>query len=166
MLIAKRWFVCKCCVSWLGGEIAMDANQIRNDFVSRLRRSGGDLGFQIGPWLGGMRRVSNNIIQLRGSMDCVVYFHVRSTEPYRWGVTANRIDELKQSGKDWVLVLLFESAESGYLLTPSDVDRYLSIWPLAADGDHKVSTGSYLQFNKVFSTFEDFINSLARSLGG
>lgn len=88
--------------------------------------------------------MSRNIIELSGSINCLIYFKVRSEVPYRWGVTANRIEELKESGKKWVLVLLYESPDTGYFITTEDVNHYLSIWPLGGDGDYKVGPGGYL----------------------
>jgi len=113
--------------------------------------------------------MGRDIIELSGSMNCLIYFKVRSKKSYKsykWGVTANRIDELKQSDMKWVLVLLYESASTGYFITAEDVNRYLflSIWPRGRDGDYKVSTGSYLQFNKKpFQSFSEFLNSLVNS---
>ncbi|MGB7533616.1 MAG: hypothetical protein WA977_11675 [Halobacteriota archaeon] len=104
--------------------------------------------------------MSRNIVELSGSINCLVYIKVRSREPCRWGVTANRIEELKQSGKSWIIVLLYETPETGYFLTSNDVNRYLSIWPLGSDGDYKVGPGSYLQFNRPFNTFSEFFDSL------
>ena len=93
-------------------------------------------------------------------INCLIYFKIRSEEPYRWGVTANRINELGQANKNWVLVLLYESPHNGYLITETEVKSYLSIWPLGADGDYKVEPGSYLRHNRPFHSFTDFINSL------
>ena len=105
--------------------------------------------------------MSRNIIELSGSMNCLIYFKVRSEKPYRWGVTKNRIDELNQSDMKWVLVLLYESPNTGYLITAGDLNRYLSIWPRGSDGDYKVAPGSSLQFNNIpFHSFSEFLNSL------
>jgi hypothetical protein len=141
----------------------MNANQIMNEFISLLRQAGERQSFSCQPWFQGTRRMSNNIVELSGSVNCLVYIKVRSEEPYRWGVTTNRIDELRQSGKNWVIVLLYETTETGYLLTPNDVNRYLSIWPLGSDGDYKVATGSYLRFNRPFHSFTEFLNRLRDS---
>lgn len=140
----------------------MTANQVRDEFISLTRESGERLGFGCRLWIGGTRRTSRNIIDLSGSVNCLVYFKVRSELPYRWGVTLNRLDELRQSGKGYVVVLLFESPEHGYLLTSADVGRYGSIWPLGSDGDYKVETGSYLQFNTPFQSFGQFIDTLQK----
>ena len=108
--------------------------------------------------------MSNNILDLSGSIDCLVYIKVRSERPYRWGITANRLNELKQSGKEWVIVLLYETPKTGYLLTSNDVNRYLSIWPLGSDGDYKVGPGSYLQFNRPFDSFNELLSSLPKNV--
>jgi hypothetical protein len=138
----------------------MNARQIQNEFISLLRQAGENNDFRCQFWYQSTRRMSRNIIELSGSINCLIYFKVRSEEPYRWGVTANRIKELEQAGKKWVLVLLYESPNTGYLITAEDVNRYLSIWPLGSDGDYKVGPGSYLRFNRPFHSFSEFFNSL------
>ncbi len=138
----------------------MNANQIQTEFISLLRHLGEENSFSVKFWSQGTMRVSKNIVELSGSINCLIYFKVRSEKPYRWGVTANRIDELKRSGKEWYLVLLYESPNTGYLITAEDVNRYLSIWPLGTEGDYKVGPGSYLQFNRPFHSFSEFFNSL------
>jgi hypothetical protein len=138
----------------------MTANQILSEFISLIRQTGETRGFRCQSWFQGSGRTSRNIVELSGSINCLVYIKVRSREPYRWGVTANRIEELKQSGKSWIIVLLYETPETGYFLTSNDVNRYLSIWPLGSDGDYKVGPGSYLQFNRPFNTFSEFFDSL------
>ena len=143
----------------------MTANQILSEFISLIGQTGEIQGFRCQLWFQANRRMSNNIVDLSGSVNCLVYIKVRSEKPYRWGVTANRIGELRKSGKDWVIVLLYETPETGYLLTSNDVNRYLSIWPLGSDGDYKMGPGSYLQFNRPFRSFKEFIDSLLRIEG-
>lgn len=136
-----------------------NANQIMNKFISLLRQVGEKQGFCCQPFQGTRRR-SNNIIRLSDSINCLVYIKICSEEPYWWGITENRINELKQSGKNWVIVLLCGTPETGYILTNNDVNRYLSIWPLGSDGDYKVAANRYLQFNKPFYSFTEFLNRL------
>lgn len=143
----------------------MNANQIRGEFISLLRQAGEKNGFRCQFWYHGTRRRGRNIIELSGSISCLIYFHVRSEKPYRWGVTANRINELNQSGRKWFLVLLYESPNTGYLITAEDVNHYLSIWPLGNDGDYKVGPDSYLRFNRPFPSFFEFLNSLLSGVG-
>ena len=138
--------------------------QILSEFISLIRQTGETRGFRCQSWLGGTRRKSGSIVELSGSINCLIYIHVCSKKPfkkpYSWGVTKNRIEEFRQSGKGWIIVLLYETPETGYLLTSNDVNRYLSIWPLVSDGDYKVNSGSYLQFNRPFNSFSEFIDSL------
>jgi len=141
----------------------MNANQIRSEFISLLRQAGEKNGFRCQFWYQSTRRMSRNIIELSGSTSCLIYFKVRSEEPYRWGVTRNRIDELNQPRRKWVLALLYESPNTGYLITAEDVNRYLSIWPLGSDGDYKVGPGRYLRFNRPFHSFSEFLNFLLSS---
>jgi hypothetical protein len=138
----------------------MNAIQIKDEFISLLNKAGGNKGFYCQPWRGGIRGVGKNIIELSGSINSLIYYKVRSERPFRWGVTYNRIDELELSGRKWFLVLLYESPNTGYLITAQEVNHYLSIWPLGSDGDYKVSTGSYLQFNQPFISFPTFLHSL------
>ena len=142
----------------------MTANQIRSEFITLIRQTGERRGFRCQLWFQGTRRMSNNILDLSGSIDCLVYIKVRSERPYRWGITANRLKELKQSGKEWVTVLLYETPKTGYLLTSNDVNRYLPIWPLGSDGDYKVGPGSYLQFNRPFDSFNELLSSLPKNV--
>lgn len=138
------------------------ANRILRELVSLIHQAGEKQGFRCQPWFQGAGRLSKNIVDFSGSINCLAYIKVRSERPFRWGVTANRIDELKQSCKDWVIVLLHETPETGYLLTSDNVDCYLPIWPLGSDGDYKVGPGSYLKFNRPFYSFNEFIDLLSR----
>jgi hypothetical protein len=140
--------------------------EISTEFISLLKRAGEMQGFRCIPWYGGTRRISRNIIEILGKIDCLVYFKVRSAEPFRWGVTANRIEELNRSNIKWFIVLLYESPETGYLLSSEDVSRYRSIWACGRDGDYKVGPGSYLQFNRPFNSFSEFVDSLINNCNG
>ena len=133
---------------------------IGKEFVDQLSQAGISKGFNLRNWIDNTGRAGSNIIKLSGSVDCLIYYKVRSDEPYKWGVTKNRIDELNHSGKPWFVVLLYKSPNTGYLIAARDVSRYLSIWPLGRDGDYKVGTGSYLKHNRPFNSFSEFVNSL------
>lgn len=141
----------------------MNANQILDEFVSLMHKFGKENNFNVQFWYQGTRRTSNNILALSGSIGCLVYFKVRSDEPYRWGVTKNRIIELNQTGKKWVVVLLYESANTGYIIAGKEIKRYLSVWPLGADGDYKVAPGKYLQFSRHFNSFTEYYDLLKKS---
>lgn len=139
----------------------MNANEILNNFISQLQQYGKLKRFSVDIWTG-TKRKSRNIIEIKGMINCLLYVKIRSGEPYRWGVTKNRIKELNNSGKKWCLVLLYESPNRGYFLTADDVNRYMGIWPLGSDGDYKVAPGAYLKYNIPFNAFSDFIESLTK----
>lgn len=133
---------------------------IRNEFVDMLNQAGVKDGFNCRYWPGNAGRAGSNIVELSGTINCLIYFKIRSEAPYRWGVTRNRLEELMSSRKPWFLVLLYDSPHTGYLISSDDVSHYLTIWPLGSDGDYKVAPGSYLQYNKPFTTFAVFISLL------
>lgn len=143
--------------------IEMNGSQIHRAFVGLIKQAGEKYGFNSQNWKGARGR-NINILELSGSINCMIYFKIRSEEPYRWGVTANRITELGQTGKNWCLVLLYESPNNGYLISEKEVKSYLSIWPLGADGDYKVEPGSYLRHNRPFHSFTDFVDSLFHNI--
>ena len=137
----------------------LDAQEIADTFIHRLGKAGVMHGFSCKKWLSG-KRVSSNILETSGNLNLSIYFKVRSEEPYRWGITKNRLKELEGEEKDYVVVLLFESPDRGYLLTSADVNRYKPTWPLGGDGDYKVQPGKSLGFSEPFFSFGDFVNEL------
>ena len=136
--------------------------EISQEIFSLLSKAGESLGFKWNLWHGGTRRRSSKIIELSGSINCLIYFKIRSSEPYRWGVTANRIDELNKSNKRWFTILFYESPEAGYLISQEEVAKYISIWALGSDGDYKVGPGSYLQFHRPFNSFSELLDRLIK----
>ena len=144
----------------------MTASQIADEFLSLLRQAGRDRGFIWSLWHQSKRRNSRNIVELSGSVDCLLYFKIRSEEPPRWGVTANRINELEQSRRKWFLVLLFSSPHNGYFITAEEVMRYLAIWPRGNDGDFKVQPGPCLEFSTEFPSFSKFLDRMISACEG
>ena len=143
----------------------MSSKQILSNFISQLEQYGKKMGFNVDIWKNTPRK-SRNIIEIRGAINCLIYVKTRSAEPYRWGVTKNRIEELNNSGEKWCLVLLYESSNTGYFLTADEVNgKYRGIWPLGRDGDYKVAPGTYLKHKAPFNSFSDFINSLINYCG-
>lgn len=108
--------------------------------------------------------ISRNVFEYCYSAHSKILLYVkgRAQEPYRWGVTANVIQRLRNESKPWVVIMLFESQEQGYLLTSKDISYYIvnKIWPLGADGDYKPATGSYLANNSPLYSVEDFANKI------
>lgn len=109
---------------------------------------------------------NRSVYELSGKMNCLLSLHYISHPPYRWGVTANVVAKLQKQSKPWVVVLFFNSYETGYLLSSSDVINYISkkVWPLANDGDYKpAAPGSYLANNTPFNSLDEFFSQLSAS---
>lgn len=132
--------------------------QIVTDFVVALRRV---------PGLTVTRTaVSHNVFELSGSVRCLLYIKGRAESPYRWGVTANVVSRLKSQDQDWYVVLLYETKDTGYVLSASDVLHYMGgIWSLGADGDYKPAPGSYLYRNSPFESFGTFTRLVCAAAG-
>ena len=144
-------------------------DSIQKEFILLLEEIGKEKDFRCQRYESKTRRTSN-IIELDGYLNCLLYFKIRSGEPYNWGVTKSRIEELQASGKKWFIVLLFETPNNGYLLTSKDVERYIDegLWPMGRDkknkNEYKISPGKALQHKHRFHTFDDFINSLINNI--
>jgi len=144
-------------------------DSIQKEFILLLEEIGKEKDFRCQSYES-KRRWTKNIIELNGYLNCLLYFKIRSEEPYRWGVTKSRIEELQVSSKKWFIVLLFETPKDGYLLTSKDVERYINegLWPMGKDkknkNEYKISKGKPLQNKHPFNAFEDFINSLINSI--
>lgn len=105
--------------------------------------------------------ISRNIFEYSGKGNCLLYVKGRAEHPYRWGVTANVIVRLQTQPKKWMVILLFESHEQGYLLNSKDVEHYIkNVWPLGADGDYKPAACSYLARNVALYSMKDFIKEI------
>lgn len=141
---------------------------IQKDFESLLEKAGIQEGFQCQKYLSS-KRYTNNIVELSGKINCLFYLHIRSAEPYRWGITKTRIEELQSLNKRWFIILLYGKPEKGFFLTDNNVGRYIDekLWPLGRNrnrNEYKVQPGKTLKYNQPFKTFEEFITSLKREL--
>lgn len=125
-------------------------NTIVREFVERLRKTPG-LSVKYSS-------VSRNVVDVGGRVDCLAYVKGRGEAPYRWGVTANVISRLRRQSRRWFVVLLYESADTGYFLTPKQVGHNIThVWPLGKDGDYKPSSGTYLAASTHFFSFKAFL---------
>ena len=105
--------------------------------------------------------ISRQVFEMTGSKNCLLYVKSRSAHPFKWGVTANVIDRLKNQDLPWFVILLFLSYETGYLLSSNDVKYYIKgVWPLAADGDYKPAEGTYLSKSNPFNSVKRCIDQL------
>jgi hypothetical protein len=71
------------------------------------------------------------------------------------------INRLQAQSMPWFVILLFDTPETGFLLTENDVRNYISsVWPLGNDGDYKPATGTYLLNNSPFDSIYKLIDQI------
>ena len=105
--------------------------------------------------------ISRNVFNFSGNFESLIYVKGRAAKPHRWGVTKNVVKRLVGQNIPWFVILLFDTPETGYLLSQSDVEYYISsVWPLGADGDYKPATGSYLSNNSPFNSIDMFVDQI------
>jgi len=88
-------------------------------------------------------QISRNVFEYSNELKIFLYIKGIAQRPYK-------------------VILLFESEETGYLLTSKDTLGYINnkIWPLAKDGDYKPASGSYLANNSPLYSIEAFVNRI------
>lgn len=127
--------------------------QLVSDFIQALNAQNGIMANRT--------VISRNVFEFNGKGKSLLYVKGRAEHPYRWGVTANVINSLQAQPKNWMVILLFESHEKGYLLNSRDVEYYIhKVWPLGTDGDYKPATGPYLSRNMALNSMLDFIKEI------
>jgi len=105
--------------------------------------------------------ISRHVFEYTGQGNLLLYVKGRAEQPLRWGVTANVIKRIQSQGKTWLVILLFESYDSGYFLTQNEVESYIrNVWPLAKDGDYKPAVGSYLSGKQPFHSIQEFVDAV------
>ena len=145
----------------------MNATALVEKFKGLLQREARRRNLTCGQWFGGTGRFSDNIVNLEGNWegdwDLLLYVRASSGKGLFWGVTKSRIDEFRQSGSDWRIVLLAASPEAGYLLFPHDYDQCVStgLWRLCEDGDYRTSPGPRLAHSLAFGSVAELLDILA-----
>jgi len=134
------------------------AKQLAKQFIASLEIVGAQCNLRCSQYES-LVRPTQNLLDLSGSLDCLLYFKVRSESPHQWGVTKPRIEELKRARRRWCVVLLCDGPTSGYCLAADDVERYLQEhrWPLAHGknrNEYKISPGRALEYNRRVESIE------------
>lgn len=130
---------------------------ILSDFKHRLEQECKARDLQVCRWRGPHSTSRNILVVGTAPQDTLLYVKVRSESPGFWGLTANRISELRASGSSWYAVLLVGSSETGYVLPSSEVESGIgeNHWTLSADGDYKINEGSNLNSTYRFTSFKE-----------
>lgn len=127
---------------------------ILNEFIKKMDEYAKEQNLLCYKWIGPVR-LSNNILKLyksSGEIVCLLYIKVSTKKsPYLWGLTANRLDELQGTNKKWLVVLLFDTSETGYVMTSKEVMSNRREWSISHDAISKFWKNIYTE-NFVRST--------------
>lgn len=63
-----------------------------------------------------------------------------------WGLTKNRLNQLRIAGKDYYVILKYRGGK--IILTSDDVDELISKKNAAKDGDYKITFSDVKKFDK------------------
>ena len=120
--------------------------------------------------LQGIEVVTSNIsrkkrvFQLKGKLNGFIYVKTITHHPYRWGITKITVDNIKNKGKPWCVILLYESPNKGYVISSKDYNERTqsNLWP-DAQGDYKISSGKSLVRIPKFTTVEKLFSILFKT---
>lgn len=141
------------------------ATDIIDAFQELLTRWAAGHGLEVDwpTWWEGRRNVnSRNILTLKGgASEQLIYVKVRSKGPGFWGITKNRLNLLRAAEREWCVVLLLESPQTGYLLPSNEVERCVgqNLWRRSPDGDFKIHEAQ-LSRQSYFQSFQEFAGRL------
>ncbi len=107
---------------------------------------------------------NKRVFQLKGKLNGFIYVKTRTQYPYRWGITKTTVDNIKTKGKPWCVILLYESPNKGYVISPKDYDERTQskLWPYA-QGDYKISSGKSLVGIPKLTTVEKLFSILFKT---
>jgi len=100
--------------------------------------------------------IKPNLVLIKAREPFILYVKERGSERGFWGVTANRVRKLRESGYRWHLVLLARMPNSAHVLCEHQViDRIESgEWTLGHDGDYKVNQSPRLLSEARLESFD------------
>ena len=146
----------------------MDAKEIQKKFELRLSSKGDEVGFLVKAWCIEGKKVSkhNKILELSGIVNCLVFLHIIGGKSHEWGVNENSLKKLEDSNKYWIDAFLFESENTGYLLTLTETKYYKdNVWTQGKnknnENEYKVHENIFTDNNSYkFLIFDEFIEKL------
>lgn len=128
----------------------MNAQHITDKFLGQLHRQ-----FNL---TATKTTISRNIYELTGSKNAIFYIKVRAGgHPITWGITLNKIEELKKHS-NWYVILLYSSFDNSYILSAKDIEYYSQYWPVA-QGEYKVNPGNISRHNP-FQTMDNLFKQI------
>jgi len=138
------------------------STQLLDDFKKQLHEFCNARDITIDTW-NKAQPISRNIIMIKTHpVPILLYVKVRNERPGFWGLTANQIAKLIDSGIIWYVILLLESLDTGYILSSVEVERHINNadWILSRDGDYKLNEGLEVDSKYGFYSFEDLMNRI------
>ena len=144
------------------------ARTFLTEFSQALRARCRAQGFSVDRWTGAQPSSANILAVVTGTEEALLYVKCRGVPPGFWGITDNRIRELRSSGKSWHVVLLVGSPEEGYVVPSTEVLTRTSngTWRLSGDGDYKINERPGEVGGLVRHTsFESLLNACLPVLG-
>jgi len=105
------------------------------------------------------------VFQLKGKLNGFIFVKTRTQLPYHWGITKNTVDKIKTKRKPWCVILLYESPNKGFVISPEDYNKKTqsNLWPYA-QGDYKISYGKSLIGIPEFKTVEKLFSILLKNI--
>jgi len=131
--------------------------QFRDELEQRCMMA----GFTCNTWVD-IRPIKKNLILINGYAPLILYVKERGSDHGFWGVTANRINKLRDSCLRWNLVLLAGKPSSAHVLCDRQVIEKIESgnWTLGNDGDYKINQGSMLSSEARLKTYEQIFGVL------
>jgi hypothetical protein len=137
----------------------MKGDQIVRDLVKELREVA-DLTVTTSS-ISRMGRV----FQLDGKFNGLIYLGTRAEYPHHWGITKNTIDNIETQRKPWCVILLHDSAYTGYVISSAEYHSRIAknVWPYH-QGGYKITEGKSLVSIPHFSSIDELVNLLTTQL--
>ncbi len=137
------------------------STSILEQFRSELNQRCKAIGIVCETW-NDINPIKPNLILIKAHEPFILYVKERESERGFWGITANRVRKLRESGYRWHLVLLARSPSFAHVLCERQViDRIESgEWPLGHDGDYKVNQGPRLLSEARLESFDQIFGVL------
>ena len=104
------------------------------------------------------------VYQLDGYVNGLIYIKAIAHPPHHWGITENTVHKIKHQRKPWCVILLYDSSNTGYVISSVEYDkRSDGLWP-DAQGDYKISSGKSLVGIPKFRRIDELLTILSKVL--